>query len=421
MAGERQHLLKSRWWIVAAAALGMIVGQGPIAIFTLGVFLKPVTEALGISRGTLSSTVGLLTFIAAIVTPFMGRLIDRLGARVVLLPMIGLFALTTMALSLLQASVLLLYLLFGLQGVFSAGQTPTAYVKTISAWFDKERGLALGIAQAGVGLGVALVPQLAAYLIQSQGWRTAYVGLGIAILALAFLPVALVIREPPMPDAEPARPAMSLSGASATEAWRSKPFWLLSACFFLAAVAINGTLAHAVALLTDRGVPLQMATGAMSLAGIALIAGRLLAGYCLDHLHGRYVAVGSFCCPMIGIALLASPSPPELLLLGTALCGAGVGAEVDLMAYFIGRYFGLRAYATIYGLLFAVFTIGTGAGPYLMGLAFDHDHSYRAMLMLFETALLVACVLALRLGPYLYPARQAGCSDALVQPSRAAG
>ncbi len=421
MAGERQHLLQNRWWIVAAAALGMIVGQGPITVFTLGVFLKPVTEALGITRGTLSSTVGLLTFIAAIVTPLMGRLIDRFGARVVLLPMIGLFAVTTMALSLLQASVFLLYLLFGLQGVFSAGQTPTAYVKTISAWFDKERGLALEIAQAGVGLGVALVPQLAAYLIHSYGWRTAYIGLGIAVLVLAFLPVALVIREPPMPAAGPARPAASPPGASATGACRSKLFWLLSICFFLAAMAINGTLAHAVALLTDRGVPLQMATGALSLAGIALIAGRLLAGYCLDHVHGRYVAVCSFFCPMIGIALLASPSPPELLLLGTALCGLGIGAEIDLMAYFIGRYFGLGAYATIYGLLFAVFTIGTGVGPYLMGLAFDHDHSYRAALMLFEAALLGACVLALRLGPYAYPARQAKLSHPLVQPSRTAG
>ncbi|HLI13492.1 MAG TPA: MFS transporter [Alphaproteobacteria bacterium] len=401
-AGRR--LWRSRWWIVAAATSGMIVGQGPITIFAFGVFLKPVTEALGVSRGTLSSTVGLLTFVAALVTPLMGRMIDRFGVRAVLLPIIGLFALATMALARLQASLPLLYLLVGLQGLFSAGQTPTGYVKAISAWFDRKRGLALGIAQAGVGLGVAAVPQLAAYLIRVQGWRAAYVGLGVAILVFAFLPVALLIREPPTPRAPASGPATLLPGVPAGAAWRTRVFWILNGSFLLAVMAINGTLAHAVAVLTDRGLPLQEATGALSLAGLALIGGRVLAGYCLDRWHGRYVALGFFCCPLLGIALLASAAPAGILLLGTALCGIGVGAEIDLMAFLIGRYFGLRAYATIYGLIFAIFTIGTGLGPYLMGVAFDRYHSYRPMFAIFEAALVLACLLVLRLGPYAYPA-----------------
>lgn len=401
-------LFRNRWWIVAAGALGMTVGQGPITIFTLGVFLKPVTDDLGINRGTFSSAIGLLTVAAAIVTPFVGRLVDRFGVRVVLLPMILLFALATMALSLLQPSLAVLYLLFGVQGVLSAGQTPTAYVKTISGWFDATRGLALGVAQTGVGLGVALVPQLAAVLIVGHGWRTAYVGLGWAILVLALLPVALFLREPTVPRQSGASGSPSSGqGMPLAEAWRSGRFWQLNACFFLAVTAINGTLAHAVALLTDRGVPLAAATGAMSLAGIAVIVGRLVAGFCLDRLHGRYIAVASFCCPMIGIALLALARQPAMLLAGTALCGLGVGAEVDLLAYFIGRYFGMRAYGAIYGLFFAVFTIGTGLGPFVMGSAFDHAHSYGAALAVFEAALLAASGLALRLGPYRYPARAA--------------
>jgi MFS family permease len=402
-APTRIGAFQNRWWIVTAGVLGMIVGQGPITIFAFGVFLKPVTEALGVSRGTLSSTVGLLTLVAAVVTPMMGRLIDRFGVRAVLLPMIALFAMATIALSLLEASLLTLYLLFGLQGVFSAGQTPTGYVKAISAWFDKERGLALGIAQAGVGLGVALVPQLAAQLIEAYGWRWAYVGLGIAIFALAFVPVAVFVREAAVPRA--AGPAPRRSGVSAAEAWRSPSFRTLAACFFLAIMAINGTLAHAVAILTDRGLPLAAATGALSIAGLALIVGRILSGYCLDRLDGRAVALCFFACPIVGIALLASPAPDWVLPLAIGLCGLGVGAELDLMAFFIGRYFGLGAYATIYGLMFAIFTIGTGLGPYLMGLAFDLYRSYRPMMLVFEAALLIACFLALRLGPYAYPAQ----------------
>ena len=177
----------------------MAVGQGPITLFTFSVFLKPVTEDLGIDRGTFSSALGVLSIAAAVVTPLVGRLVDRYGVRIALLPLILLFALATMALSLLQPSLFVLFLLFGLQGVLSACQTPMAYVKTISAWFDRTRGLALGVAQTGVGFGVALVPQLAATLIAGHGWRTAYVGLGGAILVLALLPVALFLRDPPTP------------------------------------------------------------------------------------------------------------------------------------------------------------------------------------------------------------------------------
>ena len=155
----------------------MAVGQGPITLFTFSVFLKPVTEDLGIDRGTFSSALGVLSIAAAVVTPLVGRLVDRYGVRIALLPLILLFALATMALSLLQPSLFVLFLLFGLQGVLSACQTPMAYVKTISAWFDRTRGLALGVAQTGVGFGVAPVPQLAATLIAGHGWRTAYVGL----------------------------------------------------------------------------------------------------------------------------------------------------------------------------------------------------------------------------------------------------
>ena len=155
----------------------------------------------------------------------------------------------------------------------------------------------------------------------------------------------------------------------------------------------------------------------MALAGMAVIVGRLVAGFCLDRLHGRYIALASFCCPMIGIALLALAQQPTMLLAGTALCGLGVGAEVDLMAYFIGRYFGMRAYGAIYGLFFAVFTIGSGIGPVIMGFAFDHGQSYSAALAVFEAALFAASGLVTRLGPYRYPTR----GSSTQRPTSAAG
>jgi MFS family permease len=398
------RLLKNRWWIVVASVLGVIVGQGPITIFTFGVFLRPVSEELALSRGTLSSALVLLTIAAALATPIVGKLMDRYGIRRALLPLIVLFACSTAALSLLGPSVLLLYLLFVVQGVFSAGQTPTGYVKAISAWFDRERGLALGIAMTGVGLGVAVLPPFSALMINTYGWRAGYVGLGLAILVLAALPVALFVREPELRRASVSPAAAAAPGLTLTGAWRTtNQVWMLTLSLFLAVAAINGVLAHIVALLSDRGFSQADATGALTAAGLALIVGRIIAGYCLDRVFGPWVAIFFFMWPVIGIAMLligaGGPSPA----LSAVFCGLGVGAEIDVMAFLVGRYFGLRAFGVIYGTVFAFFTVGSGLGPYVMGLSHDLTHSYDTALVVLMGALLIACGLMAALGPYRYP------------------
>lgn len=398
----------SRWWVTVASALGMMVGSGSIFIFGFGMFLKPVSQELGLSRGTLGSALVLGTTLIAIGCPIFGLLADRWGLRAVMLWGIALYATSTAAFALLRPSLLALYLVYGMGGLTGAFQTPIGYSKAISAWFDKERGLALGIATAGVGLGTAFVTQLSGFLIQRFGWRIAYLGLGVAVLALAFVPVALFIREPDA--ARPARHARDsadipvLRGLSVSQALRgSWRFWALTVAFFFGVASSNGTITHVVALLTDRGVPLQTATTALSAAGLAIIVGRVLSGYCLDRFFGPYVAIVFFVAPMAGIALLGSGRSGAAPILGTVLCGMGTGAEVGLMAFFISRYFGLRSFAQIYGWMFGVFNVGTGLGPYLMGVSYDRAHSYQPMFVVFEVALALACVLMLRLGPYPFP------------------
>ncbi len=398
------EFFRNRWWVVFASVLGLLVGAGSINVFAFGVFLKPVTEDLGISRGDLSSALALSSVLTAISCPFIGLSIDRWGVRTVMLPAIALFALATAGYSLMQAEPLaMVFLIFGIAGILGGGQTPIAYAKTVSGWFDKERGLALGIAMAGVGLGAAVIPKLAGTLIPAYGWRNAYIGLGIAVFVLGFLPVALFLRDPVRrADAAPA-PAL-LRGLTAAEAlkgsWR---FWALTAAFFLAVFAINGTLTHIVAMLTDRGIAPQEAIGALSAAGLAIILGRVLSGYCLDRFPGIYVAVAFFIVPMVGIALLASGAGGAVPLVGAVLCGMGIGAEIDLMAFFVSRYFGLKAYGKIYGTMFGIFSVGTGVGPWFSGRMFDVWHSYTPILLIYEVLLLVTCLLFTRLGPYPFP------------------
>jgi MFS family permease len=395
----------NRWWIVLACACGLLVGAGSILIFSFGVFLKPVTEDLGITRGDLSTALGVSAWFVAASCPIVGWLIDRYGTRRVMIPGILLFAIAVASFGLLPAQSLpLVFLIFCAAGFIGGVQTPIPYAAVVSHWFDHQRGIALGVATAGVGLGVALIPQLAAFLINHFGWRDAYFGLGIAVVVLAWLPVAIFVRDPPAASLTGmGESSAGMPGIDAMTALKGGNFWLLAIAFFLGVMAINGTIVHIVALLTDRGIPLQVATGALSIAGIAIIVGRIICGWCLDRFWGPYVAMCFFILPMFGIALLGSGFGYPAPLIGAALCGAGIGAEIDLMAFFISRYFGLKAYGKIYGLMFMLFNIGTGLGPALSGRAFDMFHSYFQIFIVYEVALAITCLLLVRLGEYVFP------------------
>ncbi len=399
------QIFRNRWWVVVASVLGLIVGTGAINVFAFGVFLKPISDDLHLGRGVISAAGGLTSILSSIASPFFGKLLDKWGIRPALLPMIVLFAIAVACLSLLQASPIYLYTLFPIVGLTSVGQTPAAYSKAVSAWFDRQRGLALGIALAGVGLGTAVVPQLCVLLIATFGWRWAYVGLGGVILLLAFVPVALFVREP-AETAMPKASAMARKNApgfgvaeTLKGSWR---YWLLTLAFFLGATAINGTLTHIVPLLTDRGLPITVATAALSASGVMMIIGRIFSGYCLDKIFGPYVAIAFFLCPLAGIVLLYSGAAGPVPLIGTVLCGLGIGAEFDMMAFFVGRYFGLKSYGVLYGLMFGLAQIGNAVGSNIMGWSYQLLHSYEPAFLVFGIALALTCLMFIPLGPYAF-------------------
>ncbi|HEV2571340.1 MAG TPA: MFS transporter [Beijerinckiaceae bacterium] len=401
-------LFANRWWVVFGSVLGMIAGQGATTIFIFGTFVGPVTSGLGISQSSFSAALLILTIAAAVVTPWTGHMMDKYGVRPVMLPLITLFAVATAALAFMQPSLPLIYALFALQGAFSAIQAPTGYVKVISRRFDRQRGLACGLAMAGVGLGVALLPQYVAVLMTHYGWRGAYLGLGAFIFVLAFIPVALFVRDAPGSQAAPQQGSEALPGLTVAQAITgTRQFWLLVVGLSLAVMAINGVLAQLVVILMKRGFSIQAAATVMSIAGLAMIVGRVLVGYCLDKYHGPYVAIAVFSFPVFGILLLLSGASGPVPYVAAILCGLGIGAELDLMGFLVSRYFGLRAIGTIYGVLFAIFVIGSGVGPYLVSLSFEQAQSYTPVLEGFIVALLVVIAMMAFLGKYRYPVAHA--------------
>jgi MFS family permease len=177
-------------------------------------------------------------------------------------------------------------------------------------------------------------------------------------------------------------------------------------------VVTNGVVVHTVPILTDHGYAPNQAAALMIAVGLATMAGRLLSGYLVDNIFAPYVAAFFFLLPSLGLYFLGSATYP---ILGIISIGLASGTEVDMIAFLTSRYFGLRRFGQLYGLLFAIFTAGPAIGPYVMGLSFVQLHSYTPALILFSVALGGASALILCLGPYKYPTKSLDESPAYDQ------
>jgi MFS family permease len=405
------RIFKNRWWVVVASMVSGTVGAGTVMVYATSIYLKPVGEELHIGRGEFSTATGLAILMMSLSTPVLGRLIDRYGMRVVMLPAIALFALATAGLSLATASMGVLLTLFAIQGVFASVQTPTGYSKMITARFDDKRGLALGFALSGQGVGTVLIPQYVRFLVEHYGWRTGYIGLGSAILVLAFIPVALLFAEPEemKRDRELARQNGSgdnpaLPGITLTEALRNWKYWALTMAIFLSLMVTSGSLAHMVPMLTDRGISVDTAVAALSISGAAMAIGRLISGYLMDKIFAIYVATFFLVVPIAGIGILLSGASKFWMIAAVVLIGLLIGAEFDVMAFLVSRYFGIRAFGVLYGFMLMFVEAANAVGMLLMGWCFQLKHSYVPMLCIFEVVLVIAIVLMFSMGPYRYPA-----------------
>lgn len=400
------------WWVVAACAVGLFFGP-PVIVFSFPVFLKPLVQDFHAGRAAVSLGFTLQLIVVAVTAPVAGWLIDRYGSRKVILiatVMLGLILVLNRPISTDLSRFYFFCIALGLVG---DGVGPLPYGKVVSVWFDRSRGLALGLMMVGVGAGAMIMPSVAQALIARFGWHTAYTILGGAVLLIAAPVVAAVLKDSPRdlglaPDGASvnaiAGSENGLEGLSAGEVWSTGTFWLMVCAFVLVSASVQGCVVHLAAMLNDRGLNSQTAALGSSLAGAAVLLGRVGTGYLLDRFFAARVAAFFFGGAVAGMGLLWIATSVGILFAGAFLVGLGLGAELDLMAYLISRYFGLRAFAKIYSFAFAAFALAGALGPLIMGVGFDSTGSYRLPLASFCAATLVAAILMTRLGPYRYRA-----------------
>jgi sugar phosphate permease len=378
---------------------------------TFGVFLKPLHQQFSWSRGQLSFAFSLFAIAAAVSAPLVGRLVDYAGARRVILPAATLYGLGLLALALLPSRIWVLYAVYLYIGIVGSGTTPVPYSKVITRWFDRRRGLALGLPMAASSLSLAAMPSLAQALIAAAGWREAYLIIALMVLGISIPVVVLLLEESPQimrlePDGEAMGRALDArhydenQTVAFAQVWRSSTFWLIAGPFFLMSLSFHGCIIHLVPLLTDRGVSARDAATAASLVGAGGLVARLTSGYLLDLFFAPSVAVWLFSSSTVGLVLLWSGTPGFMPFAAAFLVGIGQGAELDIIPYMVSRYFGLTAFAHIYGYLFALNYLGTALGPSLMGLGFDTVGSYSPIIAVLAFSTFLAVGLLSRLEPY---------------------
>ena len=397
------------WFVVGATSLCISTGPGPFAFAALGLFIIPFETEFGWERTQISACLTLLVAATAVSVPVIGRGVDKLGSRAVLFPSLVIFSLCLAAIPAFVSELWHLVLVFLLIGTIAAGTNSVPYMPVLSAWFFKYRGLAIGISDAGIGLGYAYVPLLVLFLIDTAGWRYGYYALSGIVLFITLPLVYFFLKESPAqmglkPDGQAAGEAPRATrkdvGLDVKEISRHREFWILVAIFVVLSFALNGMLPHLVPMLSDRGMDTGSAAAVAATVGITVFISRIVIGYLIDHFFAPYVAMLCFSLSALGIAVFALGAVDAMAFFGAVCIGLSLGAEGDLLAYLVGRYFGLKSFGAAFGFLFSAVLVGTALGPLAFGIGFDTTGSYTGILTICVGLNILAVILTAFLGNY---------------------
>lgn len=386
------------WRVVLAACLGVMVGFGSLFVYTFGAFMKPLGTEFGWSREAISRGFGFAAMMLAISSPVLGQWLDRYGPRRIILPCMTVFGCGIASLGLLRPHLWQFYATCILVGMVGNGAAHLAYSRAISSWFHDRLGMALALVMAGAGLGSMILPFFAQTIISRAGWRAAYLGLGTIALLVGLPFTWRYVHERPSgqnsSDSEPS------PGMTWQHGLRTFPFWIIVAALFVSSVSMNGTITHLAALLADRGISPGGAALSASMLGGSSLVGRLAVGWVLDRFFGARVACVVYLITAVGILLLARADTLLMGCISAGLIGVGAGGEADITPYLLTRYFGLRAFSTLYGITWTFYAIAGAIGPVILGRAFDSTGSYTSLLTLLAFAVVLAGGLMLSLPRY---------------------
>lgn len=399
---------REHWTVVLAAGLCLSIATVPYV--TVGVFMLPLIAEFGWSRTAISLAVPISGLTIALLSPFVGQLVDRFGARRIGLPGGLAVCLAFAGLSFATASPWSYWALWGILALAIAAASPLVWTTAVASRFRLKRGSALAMVLCGTSLAQALAVPTAMALIETVGWRMAYVTIGLGVMILT-LPVGwcyfydardLALRDRARNgDRTTGQLAtIGLSGVGLREALRARPFWLIAMAVLLGSSAVLGGIVHFVPMHVDNGFTPMVAASVAVAIPLSGATGKLLCGVLLDRFPPTLIGMAIFLSAAAAFVILMSGGGHDWTsaVLIACLLGLAGGAEVDLVAFLTAHYFGLRAYGAIYGLLFATYQIGISISPVLLSVVRDANGGYgQAFPYMFALAV-IAALLMLGLG-----------------------
>ena len=369
--------LSYRWVIVGVGALMTCVGIG--LMFSLAVYLQPMSAETGWSRAGISSAMT-IDFLAMGVAGFAwGAASDRFGTRPVVLSGAALLG-SGLILASRSTSLIEFQLTYGILVGLAAGAFFAPMIAAATRWFDNTRSLAVSLVSAGMGVAPMTISPMARWLISTYDWRTAMMTVGIMAWVL-LIPAALLVRQPPEAarSGEPGAnaPVEAAAGISVAHAFRSPQFLVLALTFFCCCAAHSGPIFHMISYAMICGIPAMTAVSIYSLEGLSGLGGRLLLGVLADRLGAKPVLVCGLLVQALAIGTYLFVNRLGEFYALSIVFGTAYGGVMPLYAVLAREYFGPRIMGTVFGAVTMVSSLGMAFGPAAGGMIFDSFNSYR--------------------------------------------
>ncbi len=400
--GEKDS--RKSWYVATGCAISSTFGLMSILVGAIPTLAVEMERDTGWARGAIMGSIGIVVLMGALLGPYVGKLIDRQGGRRWIIgSQIGIsIALACMAF--VGNSLGTFYFLVLLAGILAVGSSPVSYGKVLVPWFDKQRGMALGVSAVGIGLSAIIIPLLTAPLAENLGWQQTLAIYGAFALVIAVPVQVLLVREYPggSDDIDP----IFASGGHGflrvfADTWKQHThFRLIILLFVIMGMAHAGIVLNMVPMQEDNGMSKTLAAGTQSALGISMIFGRLLGGYLFDKFKSPRPLLAGIIPAAIGIAMLGLVTDVTLVYLAACLIGLGSGIENDGIPYLVSRYFPQEHFAKLSAAIQSFAALALAFGPALVAITHDLTGSYFLACMISTGLLVIVIILALSLPPF---------------------
>ena len=383
--------------VVAGAFIGTACSATILVPYTFGYLISAPAEAMSWERTEFASAISVYMLVLLVLLPFAGRVVDLIGARLAasgsLFAMAAVFSGIGFTLNDLKG----LHIGYGILAIAAVGASPLSYARAITSFFDRRRGLALGVALCGVGLGTALLPVYVRACIEWGGWRAGFYGIS-ALLAFIVAPLVwFLVRERTDPNVT-AHHDVQDRGAFIASVSTGR-FWKMLASVFLLGLGISGIVPLLPGILEERQAPEQVAVRIQMVLGISSIVGRLAGGWLMDRIFAPWVSMAAASAAIVGMLLMLQVGEWGMVaaLVGVGL-GLATGMESDVIAYLSSRYFPRSVFSSILGILVAGYIAGAAIGP--VAFAYGEQLAGARVFVLISALLVIGGLLQLTLGRY---------------------